>query len=105
MQPEDYKPQDFRWSQRDLRWSWKRMGGSTLTVGGYGCASVAANYAVNRAWKANNIPRFARPDEFVDYCNKKGGYTSTGLINWNIVNTFSMKRPASQRKSGSIHRR
>ena len=89
MNPIDYQPRDFLWSQRDPRWSGKKLGTSGLTVGNYGCASVAANYAVNRAWQALGINRFARPGEFVDYCNTHKFYTSGGLLSWNSVNHFS----------------
>jgi hypothetical protein len=89
MNPSAYTPQDFRWSQRDIRWAKKKLGTSGLTVGGYGCASLMANYAVNRAWLKLGIKRFARPSEFVDYANTHRFYTSTGLINWLVVDSFS----------------
>lgn len=89
MNPIDYKPRDFQWSQRDPRWANKKLGKSGLDVGHYGCASVGANYCVNRAWKALGILRFARPGEFVDYCNTHGFYTDNGMLFWTAVDYFS----------------
>lgn len=89
MNPSLYKPQGFLWSQRDWRWANKKLGTSGLDIGHYGCASVAANYCVNRAWKKVGINRFARPSEFVDYCNTHKFYTSDGLLYWRAVNYFS----------------
>jgi hypothetical protein len=88
MNPADYKPQDFAWSQRDLRWSWKKLGGSKFDVGHYGCAAVACNYIWNRYLKDNNRP-FMRPGEFIDFGNKNGKFNSQGLISWNIVDLIS----------------
>lgn len=103
MNPTEYQPRDFRWSQRDPRWAWKKIGTSVLTVGDVGCASVAANYAVNRAWLKLGIPRFARPGEFVDYCNTHGFYTATSLLKWEAVNYFSAgKLLYSKTKPGSF---
>ena len=89
MNPIDYKPTDFLWSQRDIRWAYKKLGGSGLDVGHYGCASVGANYCINRAWKSKKIDRFSRPGEFIDFCNNKGFYTKNGMLYWNSIDKFS----------------
>ncbi len=92
MIPADYRPQDFQWSQRDQRWSWKRLGSSGLTVGGYGCAGVGINYWVNRAWQKLGINRFARPGEFFDFANQHHFFDPTGKIYWNVADAFSANK-------------
>lgn len=89
MDADKYQPRDFAWSQRDPRWSWKKIGISGLSIGGYGCATVAANYAANRAWKKLGIPKMTRPGTFVDFCNNNGGYTDNGMIRWTMVDKFT----------------
>lgn len=35
-------------SQRDWRWSWKKLGGSTVTIGGYGCCMSCCGMVVDK---------------------------------------------------------
>lgn len=89
MNPALYKPTDFQWSQRDWRWAGKKIGISGLDIGHYGCATLAANYCINRAWMKLGIKRFSRPGEFIDFCNNNQGYTDNGMLFWTMVDKFT----------------
>jgi hypothetical protein len=89
MTPEQYKPQEFLWSQRDIRWGYKQLGKSGLLVKDFGCAGTAINYCVNRAWKTKGVQRFSRPGEFFDYANTHNFFTPNGMIYWNVADSFS----------------
>lgn len=84
MNPNDYQPRDFLWSQRDIRWSWKKLGKSSLTVGGYGCAALCCTYVIDRRMKDLNRGGIL-PGDFVN----RATFTPGGSIYWNSVDAIS----------------
>lgn len=97
MNPADYVPRDYRWSQNDLRWKFLKIGISGLTFGNYGCALTAINYVFNRENLRRGLPRpFTRPNDFLSWINKKakaafyGNYlTPGGKVYWNCLEEYS----------------
>lgn len=87
MDPKAYKPQDFRWSQRDKRWANKKLGASKLTVGGYGCAVLCTTYVIDRFLK-DKKEKTLMPNEVID----KATFTPNGLLYWNIVGKITKNR-------------
>ena len=84
MTPEEYKPRDFQWSQRDKRWYKKHLGKSNLICGDDGCASLDVTYVIDRYLKSIGKP-FLYPDQVIDLAI----YTPDGRIYWNTVDKIT----------------
>lgn len=88
MNPADYQPREFLWSQRDLRWAYKFLGRSQLDCGHYGCASLCVTYVVDRRRKEIGW-NFLYPNQVID----RAYYADpTGKIYWNSAETLSNNR-------------
>ena len=63
-------------SQRDPAWASLRLGQSSYTIGGAGCAMVSA------CMEATLVRPDLRPDELNAWLSANGGYTTGGLLYW-----------------------
>lgn len=63
-------------SQRDPRWAAVHLGGSSLTMGGSGCAVTAC------AMLGSLADCTKTPLDLVTWLNANGGFTSGGLLYW-----------------------
>lgn len=70
-------PQIF--GQRDPRWGAIRLGASSYTMAGAGCAVTAC------AMVASVVEPELTPLELAEWLNSNGGFTSGGLLYWNKV--------------------
>ena len=72
------------YSQRDIRWSWRKLGTSGLTMGGFGCTTtVAARFC---SWV---MGRNVTPGELCAWLKKNNGYNGYGEILWKKVEEFT----------------
>lgn len=74
--PEPEPARVIAFSQRDPRWASVRLGGSTYTMGGAGCAVTAVTMV------ATTVKPTLTPLEMVTWLNSNGGFTSGGLLYW-----------------------
>lgn len=59
------------YSQRDWRWSWKKLGTSSVTIGGYGCAITALGTLANK-----------QPDQVNELLKNNMGFLQQNLVIW-----------------------
>lgn len=96
MNPSEYQPREFLWSQRDLRWAKKLLGASLLDCGHYGCASLCVTYVVDR--RRDELGKgFLYPSEVI----QKSNYTPGGAIYWNSAEVLSGNRLKQSGKTGA----
>lgn len=93
-------------SQNDSRWKYTKLGTSSLTIGGYGCAITSASSAFQYFGVNMN------PADVNTALNKtSGGYVSGNMLNWGrlenasgfklATNTISSSQVDSELKSGN----
>lgn len=99
MDPAQYQPQQYLWSQRDLRWKNRFIGKSGLTFGDDGCALTDLNYLNNRI----QGKFVSRPGDFLSWINKKAAsanyeayLTPGGQVYWNSLDEYSGRRVKNQ---------
>ena len=90
-------PEQHMYSQRNPLWSGVHLGTSSATIGGQGCVVTAVAYILSR-----KLLRDVSPLNFVEWCNKNGGFNKDGLLYWDTVRRFS--NGALQRTFNPIHK-
>jgi hypothetical protein len=71
-------------SQNDFRWKSKKLGSSSVTIGGYGCLLTCHSMLLTY------FGHIYLPDSLNDLYKEKGVYQDTNLINyWKIPSVFS----------------
>ena len=78
-EPEPVEPRVIGFSQRDPKWAAIHLGGSSLTMGGSGCAVTSATMVATLADPTMN------PLKMVTYLNANNGFTSGGNLYWGKI--------------------
>ena len=79
------------WKQYDFRWGSIPLGSSSTNIKKAGCAATSVAIQISRSGisLASEFTSILNPGSFVSYLNARGGFTSSGAINWSSASSVA----------------